>query len=124
MEAPVPGIEPLRTALTPSALPRVLNDQALRAHIFLPKEEDQVNQGPATNPELNTTNEFVALTEVDHRARHMAQSGLDQCSLIEHSDRWNKVDTQAKRTPPDDDDQPPLKQIVATNIGKKCSFAF
>ena len=101
MEAPVPVLmQPmgaLSTALTPSAFPRVLKDQALRSHIFQPQQEDQVNQGPATNPELKTANDFVALTEVDHRARHMAQPGFDQCSLIEHSDRWNKVDTQAKR---------------------------
>ena len=81
------------------------------------------NQGPAINPQLKTTNDFLALTEVDHRARHMAQSDLDQCLLNQHSDRWNKVDTQAKRILPEDDDQPPLKQIVAIHIGKGCRFA-
>ena len=90
-------MEALSTVLTPSALPRLLNDQALRSHPILPKEENQANQGPATNPELKTTKELVALTEVEHRARHMVQSGLDQCSLNQHSDRWNKVDAQAKR---------------------------
>ena len=54
----------------------------------------------------------------------MAQLDLDQCAQNEHSDRWNKVDNPAKRTPPDDDDdQPTLKQIVAINIGRKCIIA-
>ena len=48
MEAPVPVLlQPIvaqSTALTPSAPPRVLNDQALRSHILQPKEKDQVNQ--------------------------------------------------------------------------------
>ena len=64
-------------ALTPSALPEVLNDQALRSHLIPPREEDQANQGPATNSEKKTTKELIAVTEVERRARHMAQSGLD-----------------------------------------------
>ena len=84
---------------------------------------DQEGQRPDTDPEAKIANKFVALTEVHHRARHMAQLDLDQCAQEEHSDRWIKVDNQANRTPPDDHDQQTLKQIEATNMGRKCNFA-
>ena len=52
----------------------------------------------------------------------MAQPGFGQCAQNEKSDRWKKVDNQAKRTFPDDDGQPDLKQIVVIIIGRKCIF--
>ena len=86
------------------------------------KDDDQESQRPEANSEEKTYNQFVALAEVHHRARHVAQLDPDQ-STQEHSDRWIKVDNQANRTPPDDDDQPTLKQIEATYMGRKCNFA-
>ena len=103
---------------TQSVTPDVFNDQALRLHFIPPKEEDQANQGPATNSETKTIEELITLIEVEHRARHMAQSGFDQCSFNQHSDRWNKVDAQAKKDFPADDDQYLFKHIVATHLGK------
>ena len=127
MEAAVPvlqqALEAQSSALTPSAPPRVSNDQALRSHIPQTKDEDQEGQRPDTNPEAKITNKFVALTEAHYRARHMAQLDPEQCAQEEHTDRWNKVDNQANRTPPNDDDQPKLKQEVATNMSRKCNFA-
>ena len=126
MEAAVPvlqkALEAQSSSWTPSAPPRVSNEQALRSDIPQAQDDDQEGQRPDTNPEAKITNKFVALAEVHHRARHMAQLDLDQCTQ-EHSDGWIKVDNQANRTPPDDDDQPILKQIEATNMGRKCNFA-
>ena len=72
--------------------------------------------------EKKISQELITLTEVEHRARHMAQSGLDQCSLDQHSDRWNKVHAQINKEFLADDDQEPFKQSVATKLRKDCSF--
>ena len=65
MEAPVPVLmQPMEAsgiALTPRAPPGVSNDQALRSHPILSKEEDQANQGPAINPELKTIKDLSRL---------------------------------------------------------------
>ena len=126
MEPPVPVLMQPKEAAdkcwTPSAPPGALNDQALRSHFIPPKEDDQANQGAAVILGKKTIKELATLTQVEHRARHMAHSGLDQCSLDQHSDRWNKVDAQTTKELPADDDQEPFKQIVATKLGKECSF--
>ena len=44
--------------------------------------------------------------------------------LNAHRDIWNKVETYAKKVLPDDEEQEPMKQTVATTIGNKCSFRF
>ena len=126
MAAAVPvlqkALEAQSFAWTPSAPPRVSNDQALKSDILHAKDDDQESQRPEANSEEKTTNKLVALAEVHHRVRHEAQLRPDQ-STQEHSDRWIKVDNQANRAPPNDEDQPTLKQIEATHMGRKCNFA-
>ena len=80
MEPPVPVLmqpkEAADNTWTPSDSEAFI-DQALRSHLIPPKPEAPANHGPAINSEKKTIKELITLTEVEHRARHMAQSGLD-----------------------------------------------
>ena len=59
-------------------------------------------------------------SETRSKERHVAQLATDQLPILEHHARWEKVDFQARRPTPTDEDQVPHKQIKAASFGKQC----